>query len=76
MIQTDLNYAYFTLSFILAFVKLANQQTIVNSNESQYLLTTNNNNNSNNSKLSITPPTNKILQRRICYFANWVRLDL
>jgi len=44
MIQTDLNYAYFTLSFILAFVKLANQQTIVNSNESQYLLTTNNNN--------------------------------
>lgn len=69
MIQTDLNYSYFTLSLILVFVKLTNQQTIVNASASQYLLTINN---SSNSKITITPPTNKILQRRICYFANWV----
>jgi hypothetical protein len=61
MIQTDLNYSYFTLSLILVFVKLTNQQTIVNASVSQYLLTINNSSNSN-----------KILQRRICYFANWV----
>jgi len=71
MIQKDLNYAFFTLSFVLFFSRQTNQLTMDNSSVSQYFLKINNSN-YENSKIGITIPTNKILQRRVCYFANWV----